>query len=111
MRLKFCIYFRNREDFDKKMSKTGTGANNNNSVSSGSGAGLGPAGCWVTHKRLESWARVAKERAISCTSPTILRNGSPHTSGSTNSLSSEVIFSIYLACICMDIIYNYDNTF
>lgn len=24
--------------------------------------GLGPAGCWVTHKRLESWAKLAKER-------------------------------------------------
>lgn len=88
------------------MSKTGTGANNNNSVSSGSGAGLGPAGCWVTHKRLESWARVAKERAISCTSPTIIRNGSPHKSGSTNSLSSEVI---YLHLPCMDIIFDMKN--
>ncbi|XP_021930564.1 synaptotagmin-5 isoform X3 [Zootermopsis nevadensis] len=27
-----------------------------------SGGGLGPAGCWITHKGLETWARMAKER-------------------------------------------------
>ncbi|XP_069679365.1 synaptotagmin-5 [Periplaneta americana] len=25
-------------------------------------SGLGPAGCWITHKGLETWARMAKER-------------------------------------------------
>lgn len=24
--------------------------------------GLGPAACWLAHKRLESWSRIAKER-------------------------------------------------
>jgi hypothetical protein len=28
-----------------------------------SGGGLGPAGCWITHKGLETWARMAKERS------------------------------------------------
>lgn len=32
-------------------------------------SGMGPASCWVTHKRLESWARAAKERALGTTSP------------------------------------------
>lgn len=26
------------------------------------GGGLGPAACWLAHKRLESWSRIAKER-------------------------------------------------
>lgn len=25
-------------------------------------SGLGPAACWLAHKRLESWSRIAKER-------------------------------------------------
>lgn len=25
-------------------------------------SGLGPAACWLAHKRLESWSRMAKER-------------------------------------------------
>lgn len=25
-------------------------------------SGLGPAACWLAHKRLESWSRLAKER-------------------------------------------------
>lgn len=24
--------------------------------------GLGPAACWLAHKRIESWSRLAKER-------------------------------------------------
>lgn len=27
-------------------------------------SGISPASCWITHKRLESWARAAKERAL-----------------------------------------------
>ncbi|CAG9860369.1 unnamed protein product [Phyllotreta striolata] len=27
-------------------------------------SGISPASCWMTHKRLESWARAAKERAL-----------------------------------------------
>lgn len=26
------------------------------------GSGFGPATCWITHKGLETWARIAKER-------------------------------------------------
>lgn len=45
-----------------------------------------PASCWVAHKKLESWARAAKERAIGgSTSPTQSKNGSTST-GSSNSL-------------------------
>lgn len=25
-------------------------------------SGLGPAACWLTHKKIESWSRIAKER-------------------------------------------------
>lgn len=25
-------------------------------------SGLGPAACWLAHKRIESWSRLAKER-------------------------------------------------
>lgn len=48
---------------------------------------MGPASCWVTHKRLECWARAAKERALGSTSPkhTNSDNGSNSTS-SNNSL-------------------------
>lgn len=49
-------------------------------------SGMGPASCWVTHKRLESWARAAKERALGTTSPKNSDNGS----NSTSSNSLEV---------------------
>lgn len=52
-----------------------------------------PASCWVTHKKLESWARAAKERAIGSTSPTHSKNGSTSTTGS--SISLEVFLQIY----------------
>ncbi|XP_044730037.1 synaptotagmin-5 [Chrysoperla carnea] len=72
------------------MSKTSTTATTNAGGTTNSNS-LGPAGCWVTHKRLESWARVAKERAISYTSPIIIRNGgSSRDTGSTNSLAEEL---------------------
>ncbi|GBP92465.1 hypothetical protein EVAR_34357_1 [Eumeta japonica] len=31
-------------------------------------SGLGPAGCWAAQKRLESWARAARERTSSASS-------------------------------------------
>lgn len=46
---------------------------------------MGPASCWVTHKRLESWARAAKERALGSTSPKRQENGS-NSNSSNNSL-------------------------
>lgn len=51
-------------------------------------SGMGPASCWVTHKRLESWARAAKERALGTTSPKNSDNGS----NSTSSNSLEVCY-------------------
>lgn len=61
-------------------------------------SGLGPAACWLAHKRLESWSRIAKERVGA------VRKGDksqedktttpPLSDSNTNSLSSsrEVIF-------------------
>lgn len=40
-------------------------------------SGISPASCWITHKRLESWARAAKERALgSTTIKNPIKNGS-----------------------------------
>lgn len=33
-------------------------------------SGLGPAACWLAHKRLESWSRMAKERVGGVKKPT-----------------------------------------
>lgn len=55
-------------------------------------SGMGPAGCWVTHKRLESWARAAKERALGTTKHNNQENGS-NTNSSNN--SNEVLFIVY----------------
>lgn len=30
-------------------------------------SGLGPAACWLTHKKLESWSRMAKDRVLRAT--------------------------------------------
>lgn len=57
-------------------------------------SGMGPASCWVTHKRLESWARAAKERALGTTSPKRQENGSNSTS-SNNSLE-VVVYVLHL---------------
>lgn len=56
-------------------------------------SGMGPASCWVTHKRLESWARAAKERALGTTSPKHSENGSNSTS-SNNSLEVRNLLHI-----------------
>lgn len=58
-------------------------------------SGMTPASCWMTHKKLESWARAAKERAIGCTSPTHSKNGSTSTTGSTGSSGSLEVFFYY----------------
>jgi hypothetical protein len=39
-----------------------------------SGGGLGPAGCWITHKGLETWARMAKERSTHKTQVGVVRS-------------------------------------
>lgn len=63
-------------------------------------SGMGPASCWVTHKRLESWARAAKERALGSTSPKRQENGSNSTS-SNNSLEVFVYVVTRLRSGCM----------
>ena len=50
-----------------------------------SGGGLGPAGCWITHKGLETWARMAKERTTQKTQV-----------GAVNSLSVLVCYNYLL---------------
>lgn len=69
------------------------------------GGGLGPAACWLAHKRLESWSRIAKERvgAVRKSSEKSEDDKSdstppPLNSSTTNSISSsiEVIFSFLL---------------
>ncbi|KAH8378685.1 hypothetical protein KR009_000730 [Drosophila setifemur] len=48
-------------------------------------SGLGPAACWLAHKRIESWSRMAKERVGAVRRVTLDRNsadeGSPSGSG------------------------------
>lgn len=51
-------------------------------IKTGSMSGMGPASCWVTHKRLESWARAAKERALGS-------HSSKNNENSSNSTSSN----------------------
>ncbi|XP_065158910.1 synaptotagmin-1 [Atheta coriaria] len=37
-------------------------------------SGIGPASCWIAHKRLESWAKAAKERALGAAPKTHVNN-------------------------------------
>lgn len=64
-------------------------------------SGLGPAACWLAHKRIESWSRLAKERVGAVRKSTDKNDdksasNSPRTSMSVDSnndsfASSEVI--------------------
>lgn len=49
-------------------------------------SGLGPAACWLAHKRIESWSRMAKERVGAVRKVTIDRNSEdmPTTSNNIN---------------------------
>lgn len=76
-------------------------------------SGMGPASCWVTHKRLESWARAAKERALGTTSPKHKDNGS-NSNSSNNSLDavSHVVYgvvSVVKACVRAIFLGRYPN--
>ncbi|XP_055383643.1 synaptotagmin-5 [Condylostylus longicornis] len=42
-------------------------------------SGLGPAACWLAHKRLESWSRMAKERVGAVRRATIERSSTDET--------------------------------
>lgn len=47
-------------------------------------SGLGPAACWLAHKRIESWSRMAKERVGAVRRVTLDRNsGDESTCSST----------------------------
>jgi hypothetical protein len=59
-----------------------------------SGGGLGPAGCWITHKGLETWARMAKERTTQKTQV-----------GAVNSLSVLVRHKLFIILIGSDVAY------
>lgn len=50
-------------------------------------SGLGPAACWLAHKRIESWSRMAKERVGAVRKVTLDRNSedAPTTSNSSSS--------------------------
>lgn len=50
-------------------------------------SGLGPAACWLTHKRIESWSRIARERVGAVRRVTLDRN-SEDNNGATTSASS-----------------------
>lgn len=48
-------------------------------------SGLGPAACWLAHKRIESWSRMAKERVGAVRRVTLDRNSADESSGSGGS--------------------------
>ncbi|XP_064544810.1 synaptotagmin-11 isoform X1 [Drosophila montana] len=48
-------------------------------------SGLGPAACWLAHKRIESWSRIAKERVGAVRRVTLDRNSADESSGSGGS--------------------------
>lgn len=49
-------------------------------------SGLGPAACWLAHKRIESWSRLAKERvgAVRKPSSSDKSDGSKSSNASTS---------------------------
>lgn len=49
-------------------------------------SGLGPAACWLAHKRIESWSRLAKERvgAVRKPSSTDKSDGSKSSNASSS---------------------------
>lgn len=67
-------------------------------------SGLGPAACWLAHKRIESWSRLAKERVGAVRKPTADKSDGSKSSNASTSLnmstdsnndsfaSTEVIF-------------------
>ncbi|XP_037821747.1 synaptotagmin-C [Lucilia sericata] len=53
-------------------------------------SGLGPAACWLAHKRIESWSRMAKERVGAVRKVTLDRNSEdlPTTSNNSNNANN-----------------------
>ncbi|BFF96515.1 synaptotagmin-3 [Drosophila madeirensis] len=54
-------------------------------------SGLGPAACWLAHKRIESWSRMAKERVGAVRRVTIDRNSGDESSASGSSTAGNSI--------------------
>ncbi|XP_034657562.1 double C2-like domain-containing protein alpha isoform X1 [Drosophila subobscura] len=52
-------------------------------------SGLGPAACWLAHKRIESWSRMAKERVGAVRRVTIDRNSGDESSASGSSTAGN----------------------
>lgn len=52
-------------------------------------SGLGPAACWLAHKRIESWSRLAKERVGAVRKP----SSSDKSDGSKSSNASTSLTS------------------
>ncbi|EDW26248.1 GL25921 [Drosophila persimilis] len=52
-------------------------------------SGLGPAACWLAHKRIESWSRMAKERVGAVRRVTIDRNSGDESSASGSSTAGS----------------------
>lgn len=73
-------------------------------IKSGRMSGLGPAACWLAHKRIESWSRLAKERVGAVRKPAADKNDGTKSSNASTSMnmstdsnndsfaSTEVIF-------------------
>ncbi|XP_062131140.1 synaptotagmin-11 isoform X1 [Drosophila sulfurigaster albostrigata] len=53
-------------------------------------SGLGPAACWLAHKRIESWSRMAKERVGAVRRVTLDRNSADEGSSASASASASV---------------------
>lgn len=74
-------------------------------------SGLGPAACWLAHKRIESWSRIAKERVgavrksteksdatTSTTSMSISTDSTNESIASSNEVS--IVFHFLLIVFC-----------
>lgn len=56
-------------------------------------SGLGPAACWLAHKRLESWSRMAKERVGA------VRKASSETSEDKTSSTEQLVVASTTASV------------
>uniref|UniRef100_A0A6P4EC02 Uncharacterized protein LOC108038534 n=1 Tax=Drosophila rhopaloa TaxID=1041015 RepID=A0A6P4EC02_DRORH len=63
-------------------------------------SGLGPAACWLAHKRIESWSRMAKERVGAVRRVTLDRNsadeGSPSGSGGSTAAGGNGASAVHV---------------
>ncbi|KMY99653.1 synaptotagmin-5 isoform X1 [Drosophila simulans] len=63
-------------------------------------SGLGPAACWLAHKRIESWSRMAKERVGAVRRVTLDRNsadeGTPSGSGASSTAGGNGVSVVHI---------------